>query len=549
MTSQGKGVSGGIAIGRLAYLDRRRDILPQYSIEDSAAEMERFRNAYAQAVTQLQHLRQKALMRAGKEQSLIFEFHQLMLNDSKFQNVVTDIILNQHMNAEYAVNEAAQRLSAIFYALDDPYFKARASDVFDSARTLLDALMGKEPEEIEADAPVILAARELMPSDTLQLDKELLLGFVTSEGSTDSHTSILARTMGIPAVVRLPELLAEHDGELVIVDGMTGNVVFSPDQETLQRYQALQAEYRQYQELLRTQIGLENVTKDGRHIELMANIGSAEDLPAVLENDAGGIGLFRSEFIYLGRDSAPSEDEQFEAYKSAALAMKGKRVIIRTLDIGVDKTVDYFPMLPEDNPAMGNRAIRLCLNEPEVFMTQLRAIYRASAYGNIAVMFPMIVSLQEVRTIKELARQAQDSLRRKGIPFSENVELGIMIETPASALISEELAKEVDFFSVGTNDLIQYTLAVDRQNPRVESIYDPYHPAVLRLIRMAADAIHREGKWIGICGEMSADLKMTGEFLKMGINELSMAPAKVLEVRKHLRELDLNEEKEAVLTY
>lgn len=548
MTSQGKGVSGGIAIGRLAYVDRRRDILPQYSVEDSAAEMERFRTAYAQAVVQLQQLRQKALLRAGKEQSLIFEFHQMMLEDSKFQTVVNDIILNQHMNAEYAVQEAAQRLSAIFYALDDPYFKARASDVFDSARTLLDALMGEEMEEIETDGPVILAARELMPSETLQLDKEMLLGIVTSEGSNDSHTSILARTMGIPAVIRLPQLLEEHDGELVIVDGTTGNVVFSPDEATLMRYQALQREHEEYQELLRTQIGLENVTRDGKKTLLMANIGSAEDLPAVLANDAGGIGLFRSEFIYLGRPSAPSEDEQFEAYKSAAQAMNGKRVIIRTLDIGADKKVDYFPMLPEDNPAMGYRAIRLCLKERELFTTQLRAIYRASAYGNIAVMFPMIVSLQEVRAVKALVHTVQDSLRREGIPFSDNVELGIMIETPASALISDELAKEVDFFSVGTNDLIQYTLAADRQNPRVEEICDPHHPAVLRLIRMAADAIHREGKWIGICGEMAADPEMTGEFLRMGIDELSMAPTKVLEVRKHLRELDLSSEKEPVLT-
>lgn len=547
MSTQGKGVSGGIAIGRLAFLDRRREILPQYVVEDSAAEMERFRKAYAQALVQLQYLREKALLRAGREQSLIFEFHQLMLGDSKFQNCINDIILNQHMNAEYAVNEAAQRLSAIFYSLDDPYFKARASDVFDSARTLLDVLMGKEQEELEVDGPVILAARDLMPSDTLQLDKDLLLGFITSEGSTESHTTILARTMGVPAVIRFPELLESHDGELVIVDGTTGNVVFNPSPATLRHYQGLQAEYEEYKELLRTQIGLENVTKDGTSIQLLANIGSAEDLPTVLSNDAGGIGLFRSEFIYLGRDSAPTEDEQFEAYKSAALAMKDKRVIIRTLDIGADKTVDYFPVIPEDNPAMGYRAIRLCLKELDIFITQLRAIYRASVFGNIAIMFPLIVSLEEVRTIKKLVEDVKTSLRVEGIPFSENVELGIMIETPAAAMISDLLAKEVDFFSVGTNDLIQYTLAADRQNPRMEGIYDPHHPAVLRLIRMAADAIHAEGKWIGVCGEMAADLSMTETFLRMGIDELSMAPIKVLEVRKHLRELDLR--KEAVFTY
>ena len=540
MRVQGKGVSGGIAIGRLFYLDGMRELLPQYAVADSEAEMQRFLTAKELAAERLNQLCQKALIRVGREQSLIFEFHQMMLEDHKFLGIVEDIIRNQHLNAEYAVNEAARQVSALFHNMDDPYFQARSDDVYDSARTLLDALTGSAPRLMAAAEPVILAAQELMPSETLQLEKENLLGFVINEGSVDSHTSILARTMGIPAVIHLPHLLKNHNGELVIVDGSTGQVIFSPDAQTLRHYQRMQEDYHRYQQLLHTQIGLENVTKDGRRISLLANIGSAEDVAAVLDNDAAGIGLFRSEFIYLGRGSAPEEEEQFAIYRQVVQAMGGKRVVIRTLDIGADKRVAYFPDYQEENPAMGYRAIRICLKEQELFVTQLRAIYRASAFGRVSIMFPMIVSLEEVLAVKALTEQVKQSLRAQGLPFSDQVELGIMIETPAAAMISDLLAKEVDFFSVGTNDLVQYTLAADRLNPKVEEICNSHHPAILRLIRIAADAIHREGKRIGICGEMAADPQMTRAFLEMGIDELSMAPSMILEIRRHLRSLDLS---------
>ena len=535
---EGKSVFGGVAIGRLKFYKRSEVTVKRSHVEDTAAEIQRFENAKMRTQAILQKLYDDALSDVGEANAMIFEVHQMMLEDLDYIESITSIITTQEVNAEYAIAATADNFAAMFEAMDDAYMQGRAADVRDVSERLLQALSSQNETVMVMDEPVIIAADDLVPSETVQLDKEKVLSFVTMYGSANSHTAILARTMNIPAVIGLGEALKEeYDGKVAIVDGVDGKVYIDPDEETMASMQKKQKKDQEQKELLNQLKGKENVTKSGQKVNVYANIGNLADVGAVLKNDAGGIGLFRSEFLYLESDTYPTEEQQFAVYKKVAETMAGKKVIIRTLDIGADKQVDYFKLDKEDNPALGYRAIRICLTRPEIFKTQLRALYRASAYGQISIMFPMIISVAEVKKIKEIVEEVKAELRTEGAAFREDVELGIMIETPAAVMVSRELAKEVDFFSVGTNDLTQYTLAIDRQNQKLEDFYDSHHPAVLAMIRMAAESAHAEGKWIGICGELGADLELTEEFLKMGLDELSVSPAMVLPLRKRIRDL------------
>lgn len=539
ITLEGKSVFGGVAIGKIQFYKRNEITIKRTRVEDVEAEVERFQNAKAKTLELLKGLYEKALEDVGEANAMIFEAHQLMLEDPDYVESIENIIRTQDVNAEYAIGATADNFAAIFEAMDDAYMQGRAADVRDVSERLLQALSSQNETVMVMDEPVIIAADDLVPSETVQLDKEKVLSFVTMYGSANSHTAILARTMNIPAVIGLGEALKEeYDGKVAIVDGVDGKVYIDPDEETMASMQKKQKKDQEQKELLNQLKGKENVTKSGQKVNVYANIGNLADVGAVLKNDAGGIGLFRSEFLYLESDTYPTEEQQFAVYKKVAETMAGKKVIIRTLDIGADKQVDYFKLDKEDNPALGYRAIRICLTRPEIFKTQLRALYRASAYGQISIMFPMIISVAEVKKIKEIVEEVKAELRAEGAAFREDVELGIMIETPAAVMVSRELAKEVDFFSVGTNDLTQYTLAIDRQNQKLEDFYDSHHPAVLAMIRMAAESAHAEGKWIGICGELGADVTLTETFLKMGIDELSVAPGMVLKVRKKIREAE-----------
>lgn len=539
ITLEGKSVFGGVAIGKIQFYKRNEITIKRTRVEDVEAEVERFQNAKAKTLELLKGLYEKALEDVGEANAMIFEAHQLMLEDPDYVESIENIIRTQDVNAEYAIGATADNFAAIFEAMDDAYMQGRAADVRDVSERLLQALSSQNETVMVMDEPVIIATDDLVPSETVQLDKEKVLSFVTMYGSANSHTAILARTMNIPAVIGLGEALKEeYDGKVAIVDGVDGKVYIDPDEETMASMQKKQKKDQEQKELLNQLKGKENVTKSGQKVNVYANIGNLADVGAVLKNDAGGIGLFRSEFLYLESDTYPTEEQQFAVYKKVAETMAGKKVIIRTLDIGADKQVDYFKLDKEDNPALGYRAIRICLTRPEIFKTQLRALYRASAYGQISIMFPMIISVAEVKKIKEIVEEVKAELRTEGAAFREDVELGIMIETPAAVMVSRELAKEVDFFSVGTNDLTQYTLAIDRQNQKLEDFYDSHHPAVLAMIRMAAESAHAEGKWIGICGELGADVTLTETFLKMGIDELSVAPGMVLKVRQKIREAE-----------
>lgn len=535
----GKGVSKGVAAGPISFYRRPSGEIPRRSVTDPAAELARFHDACETAKEQLAVLHDKALAEAGEDAAMLFEAHQMMLDDLDFVESIEGLIENDCLNAEAAVSDTGAQFAEMFAAMDDSYMQARAADIRDISTRVVGILTGEGESGIVSDVPCIVAADDLAPSETVQLDKSLILGFTTAGGSANSHTAILARTMGIPAIIGAGDALqAEMEGKYAIIDGQTGETVIEPDDAERERLLKKQAKEKALKELLDQLKGKPNVTKDGRNVMVYCNIGSPADIDAVLQNDGGGIGLFRSEFLYLQGSDYPTEDEQFEAYKTVAERMGGRRVIIRTLDIGADKQADYFHLDKEENPAMGLRAIRICLTRPEVFRTQLRALYRASAYGKIAIMFPMITSVWEVQEIKRICRNIRAELAEEGVPMADKVELGIMIETPAAVMMSAELAREVDFFSVGTNDLTQYTLAVDRQGVGLDRFFDAHHPAVLRMLRMAAENAHRAGIWIGICGELGADAELTETFLSMGIDELSVSPSAVLPLRSAIRSID-----------
>lgn len=535
----GKGVSKGVAAGPISFYRRPSGEIPRRSVTDTAAELARFHDACETAKEQLGVLHDKALAEAGEDAAMLFEAHQMMLDDLDFVESIEGLIENDRLNAEAAVSDTGAQFAEMFAAMDDSYMQARAADIRDISTRVVGILTGEGESGIVSDVPCIVAADDLAPSETVQLDKSLILGFITAGGSANSHTAILARTMGIPAIIGAGDALqAEMEGKYAIIDGQTGETVIEPDDAERERLLKKQAKEKALKELLDQLKGKPNETRDGRNVMVYCNIGSPADIDAVLQNDGGGIGLFRSEFLYLQGSDYPTEDEQFEAYKTAAERMGGRRVIIRTLDIGADKQADYFHLDKEENPAMGLRAIRICLTRPEVFRTQLRALYRASAYGKIAIMFPMITSVWEVQEIKRICRNIRAELTEEGVPMADKVELGIMIETPAAVMMSAELACEVDFFSVGTNDLTQYTLAVDRQGVGLDRFFDAHHPAVLRMIRMAAENAHRAGIWIGICGELGADAELTETFLSMGIDELSVSPSAVLPLRSAIRSID-----------
>lgn len=539
ITIKGKSVFGGVSIGKIMFYKRNEKVIKRTHVDDVDAEWKRFCDAKDTAVSQLKELYDKAIEDVGKANAMIFEIHQMMLEDLDYLESIENIIRTQEVNAEFAVATTADNFAQMFAAMDDAYMQGRAADVKDVSERVLDILCGVSGGMKEMTEPCIIAADDLAPSETVQLDKSKVLGFATMYGSSNSHTAILARTMNIPAVIGLGEdLLTKYDGKMAVIDGFTGMLYIDPDEETMKVMEEKRAKDQEQKALLEQLKGKENVTKSGQKINVYANIGNVSDVGAVLKNDAGGIGLFRSEFLYLENSDFPTEEQQFAVYKQVAENMAGKKVIIRTLDIGADKQVDYFGLDKEENPALGYRAIRICLTRKEIFKTQLRALYRAAMFGNISIMFPMIISVAEVHEIKAIIAEVKEELKNEGIPFKDDVELGVMIETPASVMISRELAKEVDFFSVGTNDLTQYTLAIDRQNAKLDKFYDPHHPAVLAMIKMAADNAHAEGAWIGICGELGADLELTEEFLKMGLDELSVSPAMVLPLRKRIRECE-----------
>ena len=538
---KGKSVFAGIAIGRIKVYNKSEQQVKRVHIDDTQHEKERYAEAVEKAVQQLQMLYDKALKEVGEANAAIFEMHQIMLQDDDYRESVENIIDSQKVNAEYAVAQTGDNYATMFAAMDDEYMRGRSADVKDISERLINILSGQADASVMADEPVIIVADDLAPSETVQMDKDKILSFVSVKGSVNSHTAILARTMGIPALIGTPiELDDSIDGKLGIVDGTLGCIYVEPDSEKLEYYKKQQAEQLKKKELLQLLKGREDVTVDGKKIKLYANIGNVKDIMAVKANDAAGIGLFRSEFIYLERDEFPTEEDQFNIYRTVAENMAGKPVIIRTLDIGADKQCDYFNMDKEDNPALGVRAIRICLTRTEIFKTQLRAIYRASYYGTIAIMFPMIISVNEVKKIKEIIAEVKAGLDADGIPYKD-VELGIMIETPAAVMISDLLAKEVDFFSIGTNDLTQYTLAIDRQNEQLDDFYNPHHEAVLRMLKMVVDNGHKEGCWVGICGELGADTTLTETFLKMGVDELSVSPSFVLPIRKIIRETSVQE--------
>lgn len=536
MKLEGKSVFSGIAIGKCKIFGKKDQVVKRSKVTDTDLEIKRFTQAKEQAKSQLAALYEKALKEVGEANAAIFEVHQMMLDDLDYVESITNMISSQGINAEYAVATTGDNFAEMFAAMDDDYMRERAADVKDISNRVIHILQGGSEQAGLGDQPVIILADDLAPSETVQLDKSKVLSFVTRHGSTNSHTAILARTMNIPALIGVdyPE---DAEGHMAVVDGRNGVFLLDPTEEELTKYEALRQEDVEKARLLQELKGKENVTKAGRKIALYANIGGVGDVASVLANDAGGIGLFRSEFLYLETEDYPSEEQQFKAYRTVAENMAGKKVIIRTLDIGADKQVDYFGLEHEENPAMGYRAIRICLDRKEIFKTQLRAIYRASYYGNISIMFPMIISVDEVKAAKEMCATVQEELKSEGIPYGK-VELGIMIETPAAVMISDLLAKEVDFFSVGTNDLTQYTLAIDRQNPKLDNIYDAHHLAILRMLQMIIDNGHKEGCWVGICGELGADVTLTDTFIKMGIDELSVSPSMILKVREQIRNSD-----------
>ena len=537
---KGKSVFGGIAIGKISVYKKDEQLVKRVKIEDADAEMERYTEARNTAAAQLQKLYDKALKEVGEANAAIFEVHQMMLEDEDYNESVENIIRSQMVNAEYAVASTADNFAQMFEAMDDDYMRGRAADVRDISERVITVLAGGAGSGLDSDEPVIIAADDLAPSETVQLDKDKVLSFVTAHGSENSHTAILARTMGIPALIGTGIDLDETvDGKLGIVDGTNGVVYVDPDAELLEEMKKKQQEEQEKKRLLQTLKGKENITLDGQKVMLYANVGNIKDLGIALQNDAGGIGLFRSEFIYLGQDHYPTEEEQFQIYKTVAETMAGRRVIIRTLDIGADKQCDYFELDKEDNPAMGLRAIRICLTRPEIFKTQLRALLRAAVYGNLSVMYPMITSTEEVEQIFAIVEEVRAELEAAGIPY-KMPEQGVMIETPAAVMISDELAEMVDFFSIGTNDLTQYTLAIDRQNAKLDDFYNAHHKAILRMIRMVVENAHKCGKWAGICGELGADLELTDAFMEMGVDELSVAPSMVLKVRKNIREYSAN---------
>ncbi|RHE97091.1 phosphoenolpyruvate--protein phosphotransferase [Roseburia inulinivorans] len=539
MVLEGKSVFGGIAIGRLSIYNKKENQVKREKITDVEAEITRFTDAKETAKEQLKGFYEKAVKEVGEVNAAIFEVHQMMLDDLDYVESITNMIRTQEVNAEFAVASTGDNFSKMFAAMDDDYMKERAADVKDISNRVISILQNAENGSVTGEKPVILLADDLAPSETVQLDKSKVLSFVTRHGSTNSHTAILARTMNIPALIGI-DFSEDVNGKMGIVDGYTGKLYIEPDEETMKKYEAKKAEDENKKRLLLELKGKENVTLDGKKINLYANIGGVADVANALSNDAGGIGLFRSEFLYLESEDYPTEEAQFAAYKTVAENMAGKKVIIRTLDIGADKQVDYFHMEKEENPAMGYRAIRICLDRPEIFKTQLRAIYRASYYGTISIMFPMIISVKEVKRIKEIVAEVKAELTTEGIPFKD-CELGIMIETPSAVMISDLLAEEVDFFSIGTNDLTQYTLAIDRQNPKLDSFYDSHHEAILRMLQMVVDNGHKHGCWVGICGELGADTTLTSTFLKMGFDELSVSPAMILRVREEIRNTKVEE--------
>ena len=533
----GKSVLKGVAIGKIYLYKKQEYVLEKKQIEDTEAEIARFELAKETATQQLDSLYHKALEEAGEEQAMIFDVHKMMLDDGDYLDSIRSMIRDDKVNAEYAVSITGDNFSAAFASMDDEYMKARSIDVLDISKRVVNVLAGIVEGGIASESPVILLADDLSPSETVQLDKSKILAFVTKNGSANSHTAILARSMNIPALVKTDvALLEEYNGVQAVVDGIDGTFIINPDEGMAQKMIRKKMDYEKARTELQKLIGKDNVTTDGRRINVYANIGNTQDVDKVLANDAGGIGLFRSEFIYLGRDDYPTEEEQFEIYKEVLSRMGGKKVIIRTLDIGADKQVDYFELPKEENPAMGYRAIRICLDRVNIFKTQLRAIYRASAFGTAAIMFPMIISVSEIQRIKEIVEEVKTELTHEGISFNQ-VELGIMVETPAAVMVSEELAKEVEFFSIGTNDLTQYTLAIDRQNQSLDNIYDSHHPAVLRMIQMTIENGHKGGAWVGICGELASDTTLTKTFIDMGIDELSVSPTYVLGLRKAIREI------------
>ena len=540
---KGKSVFGGIAIGRISVYQKKEQQVKRVKIENPDKEMERYEKAKAEGIRQLQGLYDKALKEVGEANAAIFEVHQMMMEDDGYNESVENIVRSQGVNAEYAVATTGDNYAQMFSAMDDDYMRERAADVRDISERLLTILNGEDTGSVDADEPKIIVAEDLAPSETVQLDKDKVLSFVTVKGSLNSHTAILARTMAIPALVNTSMTLdSVMDGKLGIVDGASGTFYVDPDEKTLEEMKKRQEEDLSRKQLLQTLKGKDNVTLDGQKVMLYANIGNIKDLATVIQNDAGGIGLFRSEFIYLEKEDFPTEEEQFQIYRQVAQTMAGKRVIIRTLDIGADKQCDYFHMEHEENPALGCRAIRICLTRPEIFKTQLRALFRASVFGRIAIMYPMITSVQEIRQIKKIVEEVKQELTSQGVEFG-NPEQGIMIETPAAAIISDNLAKEVDFFSIGTNDLSQYTMAIDRQNPQLDPFFDPHHPAVLRMISMVVENAHKVGIWAGICGELGADQSLTKEFLAMGVDELSVSPGSILPLRKIILETNVGEYK------
>ncbi len=545
---QGKGVSTGVAMGPLYYYQRAKSVIRRIKVEDAVAEWDRFKAAQKKAIEQLGELYEKALKEAGEEAAFLFETHQMMAEDDDYVEAIEGLIKEEKLNAEAAVTDTAAQFADMFAQMEDTYMQARAADVKDVSGRIIGILTGVVQGGIDSPVPVILAADDLAPSETVQLDKSKILAFVTEGGSGSSHTAILARTMGIPAIIGVgDQLKPEYEGRDCIVDGATGTVILDADDATRAVMTAKREEQLKRQKLLEQLKGQPNVTKDGQSIKVFCNIGNPEDVPVVLSNDGGGVGLFRSEFLYLNCSDYPSEDYQFEAYKKVLSDMGGKEVVIRTLDIGADKQIDYFEMPKEENPALGNRALRICLNRPEIFKTQLRALYRASAFGKLGIMFPMVTSVWEVKEAKKMCELVKKELTAEGKPFADDVQIGIMIETPAAAVMSDRLAKLVDFFSCGTNDLTQYTLACDRQNNDLGRFFNPHHPAVLRLLKMVCDNAHKNGVWVGICGELGADLELTETFLSIGIDELSVSPRSVLPLRQKIRETTVSGVKEKIL--
>lgn len=548
ITIQGKGVSAGIGMGLLYFYRRAKTEIKRYNVEDTQAEWLRFKGAQSVAMDQLGDLAEKARAEAGDEAAMLFETHQMMAEDLDYEEAIQALITEDGLNAEAAVSDTAEQFAAMFEAMDDEYMKGRAADVKDVSARILGILCGVVQGGIDSDVPVLLASDDLAPSETIQLDKSKILGFVTSYGSSSSHTAILARTLGIPSVVGLGDQLDPiYEGRQVVVDGGTGAVIIDPTDAVFADFVAKREEQLQQRAMLETLKGQENVTKDGKKVRVYCNIGAIEDVDAVKVNDGGGIGLFRSEFLYLNSATYPTEEEQFEAYKAVLTGMGDKEVIIRTCDIGADKQIDYFELPKEENPAMGMRALRISLSRPAFFRTQLRALYRASAYGNLGIMFPMVTSVWEVRETKKLIESVKKELDAEGLPYSDHVEIGVMIETPAAAVISDRLAKEVDFFSCGTNDLTQYTLACDRQNNDLGRFYDPHHLSVARLLKMVVENAHKNGVWVGICGELGADLEMTETFMAIGVDELSVTPRAVLPLRSKIRSLDVDAARARIL--